>query len=170
MRRISRHPPTTADTALTVTERGSSSGMAMGTGVRRSRRASSSVAFDKDPGRFFVVLSLLFALADLYSWSLPPSSSLIVGASGCRYGTLSCVNPSSCWNGGNESVPSDCKCCVGYPYHPRGECRRWEGIDCMVFTGYLKELGRDFQGLPEESGLLRRGATEQNVSRDLHQW
>ena len=101
--------------------------MAMGAVVRRRRRrrASSSVAFDKDPGRFFVNLALLLAVASLYSWSLPPSSSLLVGASGCRYGTLSCVNPSSCWNGGNGSVPSDCKCCVGYPYHPRGECRRW---------------------------------------------
>ena len=85
-------------------------------------------AMDGDPGRSLVLLTFL---ATLYS---------IVGASGCRYYETGCANPSSCWNGGNGSVPSDCKCCVGYPYHPRGECRRWAkdawfvGLCCGVLV------------------------------------
>ena len=77
-------------------------------------RMTAAAAMDRGhPGRSLVLLSFL---ATLYS---------IAGASGCRYYETGCANPSSCWNGGkNTTVPSDCKCCVGYPYHPRGECRR----------------------------------------------
>ena len=66
------------------------------------------------PGRSLALLSLLAAVCS------------VAGAGGCRYYETGCAGPSSCWNGGkNTTVPSDCKCCVGYPYHPRGECRRW---------------------------------------------
>eukprot|EP00094_Tigriopus_californicus_P004821 TCALIF_04639-PA protein Name:"Protein of unknown function" AED:0.18 eAED:0.18 QI:278/0.5/0.66/0.66/0/0.33/3/0/90 len=41
----------------------------------------------------------------------------------CRYGALKCDSDRSCWSGdANSTVPSNCKCCQGYPFVPGGEC------------------------------------------------
>ena len=86
-----------------------------------------------DPGRSLVLLSLLAALCS------------VAGASGCRYHETGCADPSSCWKGGkNTTVPADCKCCVGYPYHPRGECRRW----VMAERELTNEVSHELTGLP----------------------
>ena len=113
-----------------------------------------------DPGRSLVLLSLLAALCS------------VAGASGCRYHETGCADPSSCWKGGkNTTVPADCKCCVGYPYHPRGECRRWVMAERELANEVLHELTDClFQRLPEEPRLLCGGASESDVGGHLHQW
>ena len=91
-----------------------------------------------DPGRSLVLLSLLAALCS------------IAGASGCRYHETGCADASSCWKGGkNTTVPADCKCCVGYPYHPRGECRRWaKGVRSTLMIRFTSSRTACFRDCP----------------------
>jgi hypothetical protein len=74
------------------------------------------IHFKKRPGKiyFYVLLLLLCAAA-----------SVRYAEANCRFGGTSCYNDAGCWSGGkNTSVPSDCKCCTGFPYLREGECHR----------------------------------------------
>ena len=56
------------------------------------------------------------------------SSDSIVSSTiaSCRHGTTLCDSDKSCWSGsGNSTVPSNCKCCRGWPFFRGGECLRW---------------------------------------------
>ena len=70
-------------------------------------------------------LSAALLWSSLLALALFAAAASSAAEASCRVGGLHCNSDRDCWSGGrNSSVPSNCKCCTGFPFPQGGECRQ----------------------------------------------